>query len=93
MIVLWVLTSTVINALHTLETPIREAFLKPRNFNPHPYEQDFHYQHKQQASINLNAIDIDYVDHSVYNIDLDNSLKARHPSNGIFRFPFLFFCF
>lgn len=91
MVAILIFTTNIINALHTLETPIREALLKPRNFNPHPYEQSYQNLHvAPQSAINLNAIDTDYVENSVYNIDIDNSLPARHPSNSIFRLNIAF---
>lgn len=74
------------NALHTFrETPIREALLKPRNFNPHPHHIQSHYDDHiaHQGAISLNTIDTNYVDNSLYNIDVENSLGVRHPSNGI----------
>ncbi|XP_031637463.1 uncharacterized protein LOC116349929 isoform X2 [Contarinia nasturtii] len=69
------------NALHTFETPIREALLKPRNFNPHPHH--IHDHIPQQGAINLNTIDTDYVANSLYNIDVDNSLAVQHQSNDV----------
>lgn len=101
MIIILIVSSNVANALHAFkETPIPEALLKPRNFNPHPYEQHFphqhlhhhlHHQHQQQA-IDINAISTvgeDYVDNSIYNdvsAPRETSLPALHPANGIFRF-------
>lgn len=87
MIAVLVLTSSVISALHFKETPIPEALLKPRNFNHHPYGQNhLNYHPSHHASVDLNAIDTDYVSHSVYNIDIQKPLPARHPSNGVYRF-------
>lgn len=99
LILVLALTTNVTNALHTLETPIREALLKPRNFNPHPYDQHFghhHHQHhihhdrSEQQAIDINAIDTvgeDYIDNSVYNIlpTQEPSLPAFHPANHIYR--------
>lgn len=70
--------------LHTLETPIRETFLKPRNFNPHPYKQSYYHLHDLQ-SIDLNGITTNYIDPSVQNIKTTELFPARHPSNGIRR--------
>lgn len=93
MVAVLIFTTNTMSALHTFqETPIREALLKPRNFNPHPYEQSYQNLHvAPQAAINLNAIDTDYVENSVYNIDIENSLPARHPSNHIYRLNIDFF--
>lgn len=86
MIGILVLTSSLSSALHTLETPIPESLLKPRDYNPHPFEQSYHNYHGTHQHHSLNAIDTDYVGHSVYNIDVANSLPSRHPSNSVFRF-------
>lgn len=96
-----ILIANTTGALHTLETPIREALLKPRNFNPHPYGAGYHHYHhvaqdEQQSGaidLDLNAINggasDDYVDNNIYNVDVNEPIikfPARHPSNGIFRF-------
>lgn len=70
--------------LHTLETPIREAFLKPRNFNPHPYKQPSYHLH-DETSINLNGITTNYIDQAVHNAKTSELFPARQPSNGIRR--------
>lgn len=102
MILLLILVYGDCNALHTLETPIREVLLKPRNFNPHPYEQSYHHQlhhHNEEPEViddinNIEPVSEDYVDNNVYNnVDGNNpsvrtTFPARHPANGIFRFNF-----
>lgn len=73
--------------LHTLETPIREAFLKPRNFNPHPYKQPYYHLHDFQST-DLNGITTNYIDidQAVHNTKTTELFPARHPSNGIRRY-------
>lgn len=72
--------------LHILETPIREAFLKPRNFNPHPYTQKFHnHFYDIQSTIDLNDITANYIDQTAKNIETGELFPAIHPSNGIRR--------
>lgn len=92
-----VLITNTSGSLHPLETPIRESLLKPRNFNPHPYESsDYHFpvQHQEQQQpqsvidldINsFNEASDDYIDNNIYGIDTVPRFPARHPSNGIFR--------
>lgn len=88
MIAILISTTNVTDALHTLESPIREASLKPLNYNPHPYEKTHYTNHHtpHQAAINLNSIDSDYIENSIYYTDLKKSLQARHPLNSIYRF-------
>lgn len=69
--------------LHTLETPIREALLKPRNFNPHPYGQNL-YNH--QATIDVGVITAHDTDQNIPITDAVETFPARYPSNGIERF-------
>lgn len=66
--------------LHTLETPIREAHLKPRNFNPHPYEQN---PLDHQTSFDSTAVSPVRINQAALII---GSFFGRHPSNGINRF-------
>lgn len=84
------------HGLRTLETPIPESLLKPRNFNPHPYEQ------YRTSSITLNTIDtypLDYIgDNSILNVSPSvasplTDEQVKHPGNGIYRFAFRFLIF
>lgn len=77
-----------LHTLHTLETPVREALLKPRNFNPHPYPQ---YRTSAAINIDINTIESlsdEYGDNSIYNIDdgsIGTELSQRQvPANGIY---------
>lgn len=90
-IFLLVLSSNMCNPLHTLEQAVREPLLRPRNFNPHPY-QSYHTQSDRLFDgINIvNSGAESYVDNSLFTLNglgrtLENPLPARHPSNGLFR--------
>lgn len=93
MILLLILVYGDCNALHTLETPIREVLLKPRNFNPHPYEQSYHqlhhqlHHHNEEQEViddinNIEPVSEDYVDNNVYNnVDGNNpSVRTTFPA-------------
>lgn len=72
--------------LHTLETPIREAYLEPRDFNPHPYKQNLHnplYDH--QTSIDLDTVTPVHIHQAALSINKDRPFAAR-PSNDIKRY-------
>lgn len=74
-----------IYTLHTLETPIREAFLRPRNFNPHPYKQNYYnHLYDLQTNIDLNGVTSNYIE-DAHNTKTGEFFPARHPSNGIRR--------
>lgn len=75
-------------ALHTLESPIREALLKPRNYNPHPYEQSYSYHNDYTVGINPNTIEnVDNIAKNPFlNIPLEYTSPSQHPSNGVLRF-------
>lgn len=78
MIIELIFSSAVIKAQHTLDAPTRDILLKPRNF--HPYGKNNRVHHF------VYAINLDYINPSVYNNGLEKLFPARHPSNGIFRF-------
>lgn len=93
-IFLLIVTSNVCNPLHTLEQPVRESLLRPRNYNPHPYQPTYHLHTQGDRLIDgLNTIDSGtdtYVDTNLFNFNglsqaSDNPLPARHPSNGLYR--------
>lgn len=73
------------HVLNTLETPIREALLKPRNFNPHPY-----YPYDVSASA-LEPVQEPYspvLDNSVFDGNLQSvpqQIPRASPANGIYR--------
>lgn len=74
-------TTIVTGALTHLETPIREALLKPLNYNPHPYAH-----HQQQSAIDVNYNEHNYVQHPVYSVNVvDNPLPGRHAANHLYR--------
>lgn len=78
-----------INSLHTLETPIPESLLKPRNYNPHPYQQ---YRSSSLALNSLDTYPLEYIgDNSI--LDVSPSIatpfvqqQQKQPANGIYRF-------
>lgn len=92
-IFLVVLSMNVCHPLHTLEQPVRESLLRPRSYNPHPYQAYHHHSQSDQLLDGLNAIDSgaeNYVGSSVFGFNglgqaIGSSLPARHPSNGLYR--------
>lgn len=65
------------------ETPIPEAALKPRNYNPHPYQHSL-------AAYNENALqNVEYVPQPSNSIrrqaQLNRPSPSASPKNGIYR--------
>lgn len=58
-------------SLQHLETPIREALLKPRNFNPHPYQK---LTAEALHGESLRTLSDDYESNFIYSV---------HPSVGL----------
>lgn len=93
-IILLVLSTNVCHPLHTLEQPVRESLLRPRSYNPHPYQTAYHHHSQSDQLLDgLNTIDSgaeNYVENNLFGLNglgqtIGSSLPARHPSNGLFR--------
>lgn len=78
--------SSIFGALNPFqEVPIREAFLRPRNFNPHPYQRSI-----PSSTINVDAYNFppnNYAENLVYCVNEDGSSGNGVCNKGPIQFP------